>query len=144
MIFAAECRMGWGAMVRDHEGTLKLACKEGLDSIYTLEMAEATTIRRALVVTRNHGFQNIVLISDCLSIIQHICSTEKDCSEVGAIVNDIKKLATDFKSCSFKHYGRLLNVPTHVLARSSEAEICNIYANVIPDAIRDELCIDDA
>jgi hypothetical protein len=44
----------------------------------------------------------------------------------------------------FKHFGRLLDVPAHVPARSSEVKVCNIYVNVIPDAIRDELCNDVA
>jgi hypothetical protein len=63
---------------------------------------------------------------------------------VGDIVGDIKKFATDFRTCSFKHFCRLLNVPAHVLARSSEARLCNIYVNVIPDAIKNELCNDVA
>jgi hypothetical protein len=68
-IFAAERHMRWGAVVRDHVGALKLACKEDIDDIITPEVAEATAITRALLVTRNHGFQDIVLISDSLSII---------------------------------------------------------------------------
>jgi hypothetical protein len=43
------------------------------------------------------------------------------------VVSDIKKLATEFLTCSFKHSGRLLNVPAHVLACSSEPKLCNIY-----------------
>jgi hypothetical protein len=81
-IFAAERHMRWGVVVRDHDGTLKLACKEGIDDIITPEVAEATAITRALLVTRNHGFQDIVLTSDSLSIIQRICSSESDRLEV--------------------------------------------------------------
>jgi ribonuclease HI len=141
-IFAADHRMGWGAVVRDHSGLLKLACSEGIPGIVSPEIAEATAIRRALVVAKDHGFRNIVLVSDCLSMIQRIGSQEKDRSEVGAVVSDIKKLATEFLSCSFKHYGRLLNIPAHTLARSSELNFCKFYVDVIPDSIREELCND--
>jgi ribonuclease HI len=134
--------MGWGAVIRDHAGTLKLACKEGIDCITSPEVAEATAIRRALVVTRNHSFNNIILVSDCLSMIQRICSPVRDRSEVGSVVSDIKKLASEFLACSFKHYGHHLNVAAHVLARSSEPNLCNIFIDVIPDSIRDVLCND--
>ena len=49
--------------------------------------------QRTLVVAKDHGFRNIIMVSDCLSMIQRIGSPEKDRSEVGAVVSDIKKLA---------------------------------------------------
>ena len=58
-------------------------------------------------------------------------------------MSGIKKLATEFTSISFKHYGRHLNVAAHVLARISEPKLCNIYVDVIPeDSIRDVVCND--
>jgi hypothetical protein len=61
------------------------------------------------------------------------------------VVSDVKKLATDSMSCSFKHYGRNLNVAAHVLAWSSEPNSCTkFFVDVIPDSIRDVLCNDVA
>ena len=141
-IFPAEHRMGWGAVIRDHLGALKLACSEGLAGITSPEIAEAVAIRNALMVSKDNGFNDIILLSDCLSIIQRILSPVRDRSSVGSVVSDIKKLATGFSTCSFKHCGRTLNVAAHTLARNSEANSCNISLNVIPECIRVVLCND--
>jgi hypothetical protein len=77
-------------------------------------------------------------------MIQHILFRERDRSEVGAVVSDIKKLAAKFATCSFKHYGRHMNVAAHTLARSSEPNLCNFSFDVIPDSIREVLCVDVA
>jgi hypothetical protein len=39
------------------------------------------------------AYQKIILMSDCLSLIQRILSSEKDRSDVGTVVGDIKNLA---------------------------------------------------
>jgi hypothetical protein len=108
-LFPADKRMGWGAVVRDHHGTLKLTATEGIDGISTPEMAEALAIRGALSTVLSNRFKDIVLASDCLSMIQRIQSPLFDRSEVGVLVSDIKLLAAKFNTCSFKHYGRKIN-----------------------------------
>jgi hypothetical protein len=55
-------------------------------------------IRRAMTVAAD-SFQDIVLASDCLSAIQHIKSPVQDRSNVGSVIVDIKKLATEFNFC---------------------------------------------
>jgi ribonuclease HI len=141
-VFQAEHRMGWGAVVRDHTGSVLLACNEGVDGITAPEMAEAVAVRQALSITRDKGFQKIILMSDCLSLIQRILSSEKDRSAVGIVVADIKSLATEFSTVSFKHTSRKNNVAAHLLARSSETTLCIFSFHVLPVAIRKELCID--
>jgi hypothetical protein len=105
-------------------------------------MAEAIAIRRALVPAREYGFSQVILASDCLSMIQRLISEVRDRSSVGSVVSDIKQLATEFSSVSFKHYGRKQNVPAHVLARRREQDSCNISFSVAPECIRQELCND--
>jgi hypothetical protein len=94
------------------------------------------------VVVKEHPFSKVVLVSDCLSLIQRISSPRLDRSSLGSIISDIKFLAADFKSCSFKFSSRSSNVVAHKLARSSEPHVCNISVSVILGLIRDELCND--
>jgi hypothetical protein len=105
-IFLTEHQMGWGAVVRDHTGSILLACNEGVDGITAPELAEAIAVRQALSITRDKGFQKIILMSDCLSLIQRILSPGMDRLVVGTVVGDIKSLATEFSTVSFKHIGR--------------------------------------
>ena len=129
-------------MMRDHHGSFKMACNEGIAGIVVPELAEATAARRALEVSKDKGFRCISLASDCLSLIQRIRSHSMDRSPVGSVVGDIKRLASEFDICSFKHVVRSSNGAAHVLARSSLLSSCNFYFDVVPDCIRAELCTD--
>jgi uncharacterized membrane protein len=65
-----------------------------------------------------------------------------DRSALGAVIGDIKTLATDFKSCFFSFSSRKSNVVAHTLARSAESLVCNISIGVVLELIRKELCND--
>jgi hypothetical protein len=82
-------------------------------------------MRNTLAVTSDKGFQDIIVISDCLSLIQRITDRERDRSSIGTVVGDIKHLASGFYSCIFKHYGRDTS--------SSEPNSCKFYFDVVPD-----------
>jgi hypothetical protein len=134
--------MGLGAVGRDHRGTLKFSVSEGITGISSPEVAEAIAIRSALTFALNNGFMDIILASDCLSMIQCICSPILDRSPVGALVTDIKTLAVGFNKYSFKHYGHKINVAAHILAHNCENSVCNFSFDVIPECIREVLCND--
>jgi hypothetical protein len=78
MVFSADHRMGMRMVVRDHSGTLKFSCSEGIAGITIAELVEAIAIRRALEVSRDNSFQAIILASHCLSMIQRIQVRERD------------------------------------------------------------------
>jgi hypothetical protein len=127
-LFTDDNQMGWGAVGRDHRGTLKFPISEGITGISSPEVAEAIAIRTALTFALNNGFMDIILASNR--------------SPVGALVTDIKTLDVGFNKCSFKHYGRKINVAAHILAHSCENLVCNFSFDVIPECIREVLCND--
>ena len=69
-IFQNDHRMGWGAVVRDHTGSCVLACNGGAHGILSPELAEAMAVRQVLSFMGDRGFQKIILLSVCLSLIQ--------------------------------------------------------------------------
>ena len=95
-----------------------------------LTQTEATAIQRALMITRENGFTDVILVSDCLTMIQRILSSERDRSIVGPVVGDIKLLASGFHTCILKFSGRKTNVATHILAHRSELSICNLLFEI--------------
>ena len=131
-IFSAVQRMGMGMVIRDHSGSVKLTCSEGIAGIFDPELAEALAVRRALGITKHNGFSQVILVSDCLCLIQRICSSVQDRSSMGAVVSDIKVLAAGFSTIMFKHVGRKMNVLAHTLARFNEPATCNLSFSVIP------------
>jgi hypothetical protein len=104
-----------------------------VEGVQTSEAAEDLAMRQALVITKDNGFVDIVIAPDCLWLIQKVNSLAMDRSAVGTMVGDIKRLASGFTRCSFKHVHRSLNVAAHVLARSYELSFCKIFIGVIPE-----------
>jgi hypothetical protein len=137
-LFSEDQRMGWGAVLRDHNGAFILCARERLNCFPDPEMAEALVARRALLVAKDHG-QKVLLVSDCLSLIHHIKSQVKDHSALDTVIGDIKTLATNYESCSFSFSTRKTNVVAHTLAPCAESLVCNISVGVVPELIRKEL-----
>jgi hypothetical protein len=73
------------------------------------EIAEALVVWRAVTLAHDEGLDGIILMWDCLSVIQWIRSKSRDQSLVGVVVDDIKSLATSFSFMTFRHVSRLCN-----------------------------------
>ena len=95
-MFTNDQQMDWGMLSRDHTGSMLFSCNSGDDGSFFPELVEAMDVRWAMEVTRDKGLTNIRLVSDCLSLIQRIKAPERDRSDVGAVMSDIKRLATGF------------------------------------------------
>jgi hypothetical protein len=72
-------------------------------------------------------------------MIQRIRSQVKGRSSLDTVIGDIKTLATDFESCSFKFSSRKTNVVAHTLASCAESLACNISVGAVQELIRKEL-----
>jgi hypothetical protein len=134
--------MGWGAVVRDHNGAFLLCCNEGLAALSAHKPAEVLAARQAPQLAKYHGYLKVVLTSDCLTLVQRLSSQVQDRSHVGTVISYIKALARGFETSSFKFASRNLNVVAHRLARSSLLSVCSILVVIVPDSIRDVLCND--
>jgi ribonuclease HI len=126
-LFPDERRMGCGAVLRDHAGNFILSVSEGLGGLPSPKMAEALSVSHALKISMDHGVSKAILISDCLSLVQRINSKQLDRSSLGTVISDIKSLALDLESCTFKFTCRELNVVAHKLARSAEPSLFVIF-----------------
>ncbi|XP_051190008.1 uncharacterized protein [Lolium perenne] len=107
----ADCRrMAMGAVLRDSEGKCLAAASLPLHAFTSLEMGEALALRGAVMIACDKGFNKVIFVSDCLSLIQRLNSPAPDRSEVGSVVKDIKTLVARFSTASFriaqteKHY----------------------------------------
>jgi ribonuclease HI len=106
------------------------------------ELVEALAASCALSFVSEVGFDQVVLASDCLSVVQRIKSTTMDCSYMGVVIQDIQKMAASFSSISLCHVPRSLNESAHILARRAELYGFISFRHVIPDCIRETLCTD--
>ena len=138
-LFASSRRMGVGVVVRNHIGECLAACSERLDGITTPELAEALAFRRSTALARDEGYQNVIIASDCLSVVQRLNLSRRDRSTVGAVISDIKSMAEGFSSVVFRHVSRVVNVAAHTLARSCDHFVSSFIRNGVPDFIRKTL-----
>jgi ribonuclease HI len=127
-------------VIRNHRDICLAACNELLLEVATPELAEALAARRALSFASDEGFDQVVLASDCLSMVLHIKSTAMDRSYMGVVIQDIQKMALSFYSISFCHVPRSLNESAHILARRAELYDFIFFKHVIPNCIWETLC----
>ena len=141
-IFSSSCKMGVGVVIRGHNGACLAACSELIDMVTAPETAEALAMRRALFLAREEGFRKLMVVSDCLSVIQRVKHSSVDRGPAGVVIQDIKHLATQFDEISFSHVYRQFNVAAHTLARSAEHFLSTVFRNFAPECIRQTLCYD--
>jgi ribonuclease HI len=119
-LFSSLRRMGLGVVIRNHIGQYVAACRELHEEVTTPEVVEALALRRALSLAGDEGFSKIMVVSDCLSLVQRVLAPRMDRSSVGVVVQDIKALAQDFEAFSLSHVFHQFNESAHILARSTE------------------------
>jgi ribonuclease HI len=118
--FSSSRRMGIGAVIRNHKRECSIAWSELIQEVTAPDVAEALSLRHAMSLAGEEGFDKLVIESDCLSLVQRVKSLEIDRSHVGVVVQDIKALVSGFSSVFFNHVYRHCNVAAHTLARSTE------------------------
>jgi ribonuclease HI len=139
-LFKSPNRMGAGVVIRNHRGECLVACSELLHAVTSLELAEDLAMRRALALASEEGFVQIMVASDCLSVVQRVNSPSQDHSILGVVIQDMKKTASSFISCSFSHISRKLNKSAHVLAKRSELFGFAVFQHVPQECIPEILC----
>jgi ribonuclease HI len=141
-LFSSSKKMGAGVVVRDHNGDCIAACCNSFPNVTIPELAEAMAVRLALSFARDEGLDNLIIASDCLSVVQRAKASSRDRSFCGPVFEDIKSLMSSFGSCSIRHVYRGQNVAAHCLARSSEDSSMSVWRGVPPECIQDTICID--
>jgi ribonuclease HI len=141
-VFEALGRMGAGIIVRNHQGTCLVSCRQQLHGLVPPENAEALALRRAVSLARDEGFDKVIFASDCLSLVHRLNSQVVDRSSVGLLVDGIKSMTSSFTSVSFIHVKRNLNEAAHILAKSCGTITSSGVFYSVPDCIRRTLCID--
>jgi ribonuclease HI len=110
---------GCGVVLRDHDGRFLSGESHFLTSIPDAERAELMACKRALIIRRDAGINNICLESDCLAAVAKLKSSDVDRSVHGPLVEEIKVLLRGFTAFEIRHARRSCNGVAHVLAKVS-------------------------
>lgn len=118
------------------------ACSKRLDGITTPELAGALAFRRATALAHDEGYQNVIIASDCLFVVQRLNLSMLDRFSIGAVISDIKSIGDGFFSVVFHHVNRVVNVAAHTLARSYEYFVISFIRNDVSEYIQETFCND--
>jgi hypothetical protein len=74
-------------LIRNHRRDFLVAYQEHFDRSADPEFAEALTIRQAVCLARDEGFDRMIFALDYLSLLQRLLSSAMDRSPVGVLVD---------------------------------------------------------
>ncbi|XP_027148760.1 uncharacterized protein LOC113749274 [Coffea eugenioides] len=113
----ANGRVGWGVVARQTDGGILGAWAGSGDRHTEAMVEEATAIRTALIKARTMGWRRIEVQSDCKGVVDGIRTGCRKEPKVGAIIEDVLKLGSQFDTCSFSFIKREGNRVGHHLAK---------------------------
>ncbi|KAE8820563.1 f-box domain containing protein [Hordeum vulgare] len=77
-IFTHDKSMGAGVVMREHSGSCIVCYGIGVPDVILPELAEAIAIQRGLQFALNEGIQEVLLGSDCLTVVQRVNLLDQD------------------------------------------------------------------
>jgi ribonuclease HI len=110
-------RIGFGVIVRNHDGDALAMISETMDLITDPVTAEALAARRAVEVSQTLGLRKIIMEGDALQIVQALRSTGGGRYSYGLIIEDMHQLLQRFSEFSVQHVRREANRAAHKLAK---------------------------
>jgi hypothetical protein len=135
--------LGLGLVIRNHKGDFIVAIRQGIEKITNSELAEMLAFRRAVHFATQLSYNQVIVVSDCLSLINKLNAPSRDRSHTGIIIEDIKCMSCTFSiTFLFKHVSGKCNHVAHVLAKSVGCLDESVWFNVPLNFILTELCND--
>ena len=116
-IFEGSARAGLGVVVRDAEGMIIAALSQNIKLPSSVDLVEALAARRAILFAQELCLGQVMVEGDSLRVITDINNPQKNRTQWGHVVEDIKKASSWFQTCSFGHIYREGNSLAHSLAK---------------------------
>lgn len=102
-----------GMVLLNKLGALCFAASLRIQEINKLEVVELMAILRGLQFCATWDIENLIIESDCLSMVQECNEEGSPNSRLGVIVKEIKNMRGHFGTCSIQHTLREHNVLAH-------------------------------
>ncbi|XP_019167808.1 PREDICTED: uncharacterized protein LOC109163513 [Ipomoea nil] len=125
--------MGFGWVLRDEDGAFLAAKNMQAPRSYTVEEAEAMSLREALSWLKDTGMGDVVVEIDS-QLVFHAILTSPFSSAYGFLVDDIRELASMIGDVQFGCVRRSANCAAHIVAREAFSVAgCGEWFDVPPD-----------
>ncbi|XP_059429127.1 uncharacterized protein LOC132162934 [Corylus avellana] len=131
-------RMGFGAVVRDEQGTVKAAISKTMVGRLDPSVAEGRALLVAIGLCKEMGFRDIQFEGDAQVVINAVNSAETDWSRIGLMVTDIKRELETLSQWRMQFVPRGSNGVAHILSKEATTSFLNkCWINEVPDCIKD-------
>ena len=139
--------VGLGVVARNSDGDVSFAATRRVRAHWTAEIAEAKGIELAVRLCRRYGLQNVVIESDCLTVINRLSKHAIFLSDLDIVLHNIFASSVHLSSLVNSHVKRDGSVVAHNLARIIPFGVEQIWENhsppeVAPYVLMDKLSMD--
>ncbi|XP_059431532.1 uncharacterized protein LOC132165040 [Corylus avellana] len=109
--------MGFGVVVRDHEGLVCAALSKTMDGCPDPTTAEAMGALCAMEFCRDLGLQDLILEGDSKVVVMALKNTGPNWCSYGQVISDIVEVAHGFRSWTVEHVSREDNYAAHKMGQ---------------------------
>ncbi|CAI0453651.1 unnamed protein product [Linum tenue] len=105
-------------VARDSDGNFLLAAAKKIPGEWRPETAEAMAAEFGAQLAAHFHYSDVVLESDCLTLIQKMHHPEEQHDEVGVLCRSIRRLLFASGQGGWKHISREANEAAHLMAHT--------------------------
>ncbi|XP_074282725.1 uncharacterized protein LOC141607267 [Silene latifolia] len=128
--------MGVGVVCRGNNGEVVWGLSEHRREELEPKLAESMAILEGIKEARSRGHSNIIIESDCKSVIDALKKKEHGQSDFHLILDDIFYFCSAFNSVIWSFVSRKLNSVAHELAHYSSSEIGRqVWDSLLPEQV---------
>lgn len=106
-----------GAIIWDSHSEVVLAASMKENDILDPETIENLVVMRRLQLNMHLGVTQLLIESNCQSVVKEIQGNKESSSTLGNLIHDIKELMARFQCCTIQFNHRHCNTAAHRLAR---------------------------
>ncbi|XP_042980102.1 uncharacterized protein LOC122310285 [Carya illinoinensis] len=114
-----RCRVGVGAVIRDHEGQVLATLRMQHDLFPDPFLAEAYAALQASIFCKSSGYKGIIMEGDSLQVVKGLNSASDSHTYAGQLIADTKTTLSSFTAWSAGHTVRANNCVAHALSKDA-------------------------
>lgn len=134
--------IGLGVVARDAVGAVFFAATRRIQARWPIEIAECKAIAMAARLGKRYGCQDIILESDCQSVVSRLSKTVCYCADLDSILEDVLWLCSSFSAVAFSHVKRDGNSVAHNLAKFIPFGVEQCWVNHYPSEVAPYVLMD--
>lgn len=116
-LFPSTKSVGIGVVARNSTCNILDWRQKELNFVVSPALAETIAIQQGIDMAMELGFQNVIMESDCLGVLQDISSSSPCLATGGHVIDDIKCKVSFSSSIIFSHVLRTANTVAHDMSK---------------------------